>query len=252
MYNSVQILYIVISLLATVGLLVGGAFIKKQKHKDLFLKTFALATFVVHISIMWVDFLKSGSADAPDNILFPIYFCNLAMYLLITVAFMKNKNSKLFNILATFTAYAGMFGALITLFENHYFAGENPVLSYYNFKSMISHSLMLVGSLYLFVGGYVKVKVKNALYFVYGLAGCFVLGTGINLLFAACNLPAPNAMFLQASAVDGVSFLTGYFIGPVMLVLIFVFTVIFEMFAFKKGDRWYNHLKSTFKKVKKK
>ena len=99
--------------------------------------------------------------------------------------------------LATFIAYAGTFGALITLFECHYFAGPEPDLSFGNFKrSMISHSTMMVGCLYLFVGGYVKIRVSNLIPYCVGLVGCLVLGIAVNGLFAAFGLPSPNAMYL--------------------------------------------------------
>lgn len=145
---------------------------------------------------MWYDHLTTGHATAYDNILFPIFFCNASMYLLIIVSLLKNKQGKLFYYLATFVAYAGTFGALITLFECHYFAGPNPDLSFGNFKSMISHSTMMVGCLYLFVGGYVKIRVSNLIPYCVGLVGCLVLGIAVNSLFAAFGLPSPNAMYL--------------------------------------------------------
>lgn len=246
MYNTTQLLYIIISLVLTIGILIGSYFIKTDKYKNIFLQSWALITFLLHISIMWVDFLKNGSALAPDSVLFPIYFCNMCMYLLLIVAFIKNKKSKFFYFIATFVAYAGTFGALITLFECHYFAGANPNLSWGNLKSMLSHSTMLIGCLYLFVGGFVKIRVKNLVPFIFGLIFCLFSGMFINWLFVTCNLPNPNSMYLVRSAIDGVPLFTGYFIAGAMIVVITIFTIIWEQFACKKGDRWYN------KKVKRK
>lgn len=248
MYNATQIIYIIASLALSIGILIGSYFIKKQKHKDIFLKFWALATFIIHISIMWVDYLKQGSANAPNNILFPIYFCNACMYLLIIVALMKNKKGKAFYYLATFVAYAGMFGALITLFECHYFAGATPDLSWGSLKSMLSHSTMLIGCLYLFVGKYVKIRVSNFIPFTFGMVGCFALGMFINWLFVFCGLPNPNSMYLVESALSGVPIFNGYTIAGIMFALILIFTLIWEQIFYRKQDRWYNNLK--LKKLK--
>jgi len=247
MYNSLQLLYIIISLFVTVSILIASSFLKREKHKDWFLKFWALATFIIHISIMWVNYLKFGKADAPSSVLFPIFFCNASMYLLLIVAFMKNKKGKAFYYLATFTAYAGMLGALITVFESHYFASSNTNISWGDIKSMLSHSTMLVGCLYLFVGKFVSIRVSNLIPFSLGLIGCGILGIGINSLFIACGLNNPNSMYLAESALSDVPFLTGPFFAGLFLILIFVFTVIWEMFAYKKNERWYNNLHLTFK-----
>lgn len=251
MYNAIQLGYIIVSLVLTIAILIAAHFlIKTEKNKERFLKFWALATFVIHISVMWVNYLQDGSAVAPDSVLFPIYFCNAAMYTLMIVAFMKNKDGKLFKVLATFVAYAGTFGALITVFESHYFAGPNPDLTYGSIKSMLSHSTMMVGSLYLFVGGFVKIRVSNLFWFCVGLIGCLFIGIFINSLFAWCGLPSPNSMYLVKSAIDDVPLFTGYFIAAVMVVLITIFTVTWEFFALKKGNRWYNHMSLYFKNRK--
>lgn len=243
MYNAVQLTYIITALVATVAILIGARFwVRSDKAKNRFLIFWAVLTFVIHISIMWYQHLTTGQAIAYDNILFPIYFCNASMYLLIIVSLFKNKQSKLFHYLATFVAYAGTFGALITLFECHYFAGPTPDLSFSNFKSMLSHSTMLVGCLYLFVGGFVKIRVSNLVPFGIGLVGCLLLGILVNTLFVSFGLPNPNSMYLVESAISDISLFTGYFIGGVMVVLIFIFTVIWEQFALPKGERWYNHI----------
>ncbi len=246
MYNAVQLTYIIVSLSLTVIILWASSFIKNDKHKNTFLKFWALATFLIHISIMWVDYLKYGSATAPDSVLFPIYFCNASMYLLMVVAFIKNKKSKLFYYLATFAAYAGIFGALITVFEIHYFAGPNPQLTWGNLKSMLSHSSMLIGCAYLFVGKFVKIRVSNIVPLVIGLLGAGLLGVAVNTLFVINGLPNPNSMYLVESALEGTTLFTGYFLAAVLVALVLVFTIIWEQFTHKKGGRWYNNLK--FKK----
>ena len=67
------------------------------------------------------------------------------------------------------------------------------------FKSFISHSVMMIGSLYLFVGGYVKIRVFNLIPYSAGLIFTLFVGLAVNGLFAACGLEMPNAMFLLGS-----------------------------------------------------
>ena len=118
MYNLEHILYIVISLIIVGLLLFGASFIKNQTWKNVFLLFWAFACFFFHISNMYVTFFQNetGGGYAADNQLFPIYFCNYMMYLLVIASLWHNKESRFYKIFATFVAYGGVFGALITLF----------------------------------------------------------------------------------------------------------------------------------------
>jgi len=92
-----------------------------QPYKDVYLKFWAWATFLLHILPLWIEFLKGNQAVAANNMLFPIYFCKLSMYLLVIVAIWGNKKSKGFNYLATMTGYVSALGALISLLYPEYY-----------------------------------------------------------------------------------------------------------------------------------
>lgn len=242
LYDTYHILYIVISLAVTAAALILLARISSAKIKTIVLKGIGTATYLLHISILWVDFLTNGSASAADNILFPIYFCNFTMLLLMVVGFIRNKEGVPFRILATLTAYGGVVGGLVTLFYPEFYMWTPDFTSWYILKSFLSHSLMLLGCIYLFVGGFVKIRVDNTLYLAGGLLLTLAVGLIVNALFAACGLPDPNAMYLQKSPIAEVPFLNGYVIGLLMLALTFIFTAVWEFFACPKGERWYNNL----------
>lgn len=195
-------------------------FIKNQKYKDMFLKLWAWATFFLHISPLWINFLKGNAPVAADNMLFPIYFCNLSMYLLLIVAIWGDKKSKSFSYLATVTAYAGIFGALISLFYPEYYLNGTSIFEWGVFKSMLSHSTMLLGCFYLFLGGYVKVEIKNVLVYGVGLLGFGLIGIVVNAIFALAGLNAPNAMYLQHPPLEEVPFLNAPIIALIMEILI--------------------------------
>ena len=235
-------LYIVISLLATVGLLILFSRFRSPAAKAAVLKATGIVTVLVHISSIWVEFLITGRAEAYANILFPIFFCNYTMYCLLICGLIRNKESAAYRWLATFTAYAGILGALISLFYPDYYLAQPDFWDWGIFKSFLSHSVMMLGCLYLFVGGYVEIRVFNLLPYIAGLLTAGLDGFLINGLFALCGLEPPNAMFLQASAIEGVPFFNGYGIALLMVIVLFLFTVIWEFFAYKKGERWYDLL----------
>ena len=96
-FDTTHSLYVVISILFTILILVvAKKQITSEKNKLRFLRFFSLGTFLLHISIIWTTYLTNdlNYGFAFDNILFPIYFCNLAMYCLIICSFMDtNKNT---------------------------------------------------------------------------------------------------------------------------------------------------------------
>ena len=234
-----HILYIIISLSVISLILFGAHFIKVQKYKNLFLLLCALFCVGFHVSTMYVSFFTNGTGigNAYDNQLFPIYFCNYMMYLLLFAALWGNKQSRFFHNFATFVAYGGCFGALITLFVTP------PMVSdWFEFQSALSHSCLLTGSLWLFVGGYVKINVYNLIPYSFGLLSCGVVGGLVELIFYLGGRPSPNAMYLVHGPVELPAFKWWMFV-ICMLAIIFVFTMIWEFFAKKKEDRWYKTTK---------
>ncbi|MFA5763156.1 MAG: hypothetical protein WC931_06240 [Bacilli bacterium] len=229
LFDGPHIGYIAISLAITALLLwLPFRFISKDKYKNIYLKFWALATFFLHISPLWVAFLNGQPAVAADNVLFPIYFCNMSMYLLVVVAFWGNKKSKFFGYISTIVAYAGAFGALISLFYPEYYFHGTTIFEWGVLKSMLSHSTMLIGSLYLFVGGYFKINRFNTLTYSIGLLFFGAIGLIVNSVFAWAGLNAPNAMYLQRPPIDDVPFLNVYVIAALMVLLVVAISFTYE------------------------
>ncbi len=255
MFSLEHILYIIISLVVVGLLMFGVSFVHSQKWKNRILIIFALLCFFTHISIMYQTFFTNDTnyGNAYDNILFPIYFCNYMMYLLLAVSFIRNKESKIFKCIATFVAYGGIFGSLITLFVT-----PPGIAEWESFKSALSHTFMLMGCLYLFVGKYVRINVYNLIPYAEGLLSCGVVGGVVELIFFLCGKPSPNAMYLVHGPNELPEFKFWMFV-IVMLALIFIFTCIWEYFARKKEQRWYKNIDdlslyiptSWFEKIKK-
>ncbi|NLD25793.1 MAG: YwaF family protein [Acholeplasmataceae bacterium] len=234
LFDTTHILYVIISLLLTVGLMiVAKKYIKSPKNKLRFLRLFSIGTFCLHISIMWTTYL-TGEVNygyAFDNILFPIYFCNLAMYCLMICSFM-NPNKKYYRPFATFTAWAGIFGSLISLFYPEYYLNTPTLKDWSVLKSMLSHSTMLVGCLYLFVGNYVKLDIKNIIYYCYGLVGCLLVGL-FNNFFLGLFGKNKNSMYLKEPPLSEVPFLNFITIPLLMLLVIFITTQIKKLITLR-------------------
>lgn len=238
LFDSTHLLYIVISLATTALLLWAMSKIKSQKWKDRNLCLWGVLTFLLHVSYLWFDFMPDKYATVPDNIILPIYFCNLSMYLLLFVSLIRIKDTAFFHYVATFTAYAGFFGAMISLFYPDYYLANPDIWQWGVLKSLLSHSTMLVGSCYLFVGGYVKIRLNNMIPFCMGMVGVLLIGVGVNALYAALGHASPNAMYLTASAISDVPIFTGYTIGALMILVALIFTFIYELLAVPRELRW--------------
>lgn len=233
-----HILYIIFSLIFVGLVLFGAHFIKKQKYKNLIFFIFAIICFGFHISTIYVSFFtNNGQGTAADNQLFPIYFCNYMMDLLLIASLWPNKESKFFKIFATFVAYGGTFGALITVF-----ATAPGFSDWSTLQSAFSHTFLLLGSLWLFVGGYVKINVYNLIPYSIGLLSCGVVGGIVELIFYLGGLPSPNAMYLVHGPHE-LPAMQWWMFALAMLAIIFCFTAIWELCTRKKEDRWYKTTK---------
>jgi hypothetical protein len=238
LFDTTHTLYIIISLLSTVLILfLGRKYIKSERNKTRFLRFFSVGTFVLHISIIWTTYLTNdiNYGFAFDNILFPIYFCNFSMYCLMACSFMDTKK-RYYRPFATFTAWAGIFGSLISLFYPEYYLGNPSLKEWPVLKSMLSHSTMLVGCLYLFVGGYVKLNLKNVLYYSYGLIGCLFVGL-FNNTFLGLFGKNPNSMYLKEPPLSEAPFLNCITISLLMLLLIFICAEIHRLIVMRQKKR---------------
>lgn len=144
----------------------------------------------------------------------------------------------------------GFLGAFITaIYPDFYFETPLHYVTWDLLKSFLSHNFLMLGSVWLFVGGYVKVRVSNIISFVAGIIGTIAIGLLQNWLFAITNCPAENAMYLVRPAIEGVPLLSGYFMAAAGLLVVFLFALIYEFFAYKKEDRWYHTFGTEFKEM---
>ena len=235
------LLYNVIAIIITViVMIICKKTIKSEKTKDLVLKIVSILVVVLHFSSVYVDFFTGGgSATIGSNMLLPVYPCNIVMWLLVIVAFMKNKESKVYQTLSEFTFIGGTLCGLVGVLFNFNFL-DNPTFADYSvLKGLLSHSVMVFGTVYLFVFKYAKLEVvRTTKSIFFGLLIFTACGLVVNVLFDVFSLPSVNAMYMQEAPFPEVPFLNFFTIGILAMLLSFIGFNIYEIFTLPKEERF--------------
>ena len=241
MFNTQHLLYMIISGALTVCLLMlCRHHVRGEKHKNFILKLSAVLTVVIHYSNIWVNYFSSGgNATFENNHILPVYPCNVVMWLLLIAACMHNKKSLPFQMLSEFCFYAGTICGIIGIVFNTNF-GNTPTLANYDvLKGLLSHSTMLFGCLYMFTGGYVRIRAFNAVSITAGLL-CFILcGVGVNALYISFGMEPPDGMWLISNDFLPVSPLL---LGAAVPVVVGIALSLREL-RLPRQERWYYKLK---------
>ena len=227
------------------GLILCNKVIRKEKVKDNVLKFISILVVMIHISSLYVDFfVSSGQVIVEDNIILPIYPCNVVMWLLLITAFIKNKKGKVFSYFAEFTFIVGTICGLVGVLFNVNFLNTPSFKDYDILKGLLSHSVMIFGTLYIGTMGYVKITVKNTMKsFMYGLLLFLLIGLSINKLFNVFGIEGVNSMYLDSPPLPSLPFINFYTISLLGLIIGFLGLNIYEYFKYDKEDRWINKIK---------
>ena len=240
MFSIIHILYMVISAILSVALLVIlGIKVKDISKKSLILKIFAVSTVVIHFSSLWVDFFKNGEAVVESNMLLPIHPCNVCMWLLLIVAFSRKREGVVYKTMSEFAFWGGTVCGSIGILLNENLAA-NPTLADYDvLKGLLSHSTMILGCVYLLVGGFVKIRVKNTVSVIFGLCTLVIDGAIINTLYSIFDLPPCNSMYLLDAPFPDIPWFNTLVIGIIAVLVTFLTTVVHEMINLPREQRWY-------------
>jgi hypothetical protein len=241
MFNTQHIMYMVISGVLTAGLLLlAWCFAKGDRSRNFILKFSALITVVIHYSSLWVDYFASGgSAQVENNMILPVYPCNVVMWMLLIAAFMDNKRSLPFQILSEFCFYGGIVCGVIGIVLNANFDNTPTLADYDILKGMLSHSTMLFGCIYMKVGKFMKVRMFNVVSVVTGLAIFVLCGVAVNRLYEHFGLEAPDGMFLKSNPYTDVSPIT---LGIIAVAIMFCCLALWEL-RLPREERWYSKLR---------
>jgi len=251
LFDTTHILYISISLVITIILLIiCGLFVKKDWIKDLIFKIVSILVVAIHYSIVYVDFFKTGEVRGNNTLILPIYPCNIIMWFMVIIAFVRKKDTLFYRMLSEFTAIIGTFCVLFGILLNEIYVGSVGLADWDVLNGLLAHSVLLFGTLYLFVSGRVKFSVFNTLSVIAGLLFFVVDGLIINGLFSLFNINAVNSMYLQNNPFPEMPWINVGTIGIIAISVVFITTVIIEQITVKPEHRWYNKLKLLFSKHK--
>lgn len=244
MFDKGHLLYMAISTFFLILCLsLCKRYVKDQRIKDRILKISALLTVAIHYSSLYVDYFSTGSAEVESTMLLPIYPCNVAMWLLLIVAFMKNRRGKLYTILSEFTFYLCIVGGVIGIVFNEVYISTPNLADWDVLNGLLSHSTLLFGGIYLLLGGYINIRVRNVVSVFYGAVLLLADGILIIGMYRLANLDAPNCMYLLENPFPQIKWFNTFVVGGIGVLLVFIITVVYEQIALKEDNRWYHKIK---------
>lgn len=246
MFDKGLVAYTLVSgIIIALLLVVCNKFAKDQRVKDRILRTSAIITVILHYSILYVDFFSTGRAELDNTMLLPVYPCNVVMWLLLIVSFMKNRRSKLFETLAVSTFYIGIVGGVVGVLFNEIYLSNPNFGDWDVLNGLLSHSTMTFGCIYLLVGGYMNIRVKNVMNVVWGLLLLLADGMAVISLYRLFNMDSPNCMYLLENPFPQIKWFNPLVLGGIGVCLVFVITIIYEHIALAEENRWYNRAKES-------
>lgn len=230
--------------------------VKSEKWQNILLLISASVTILFHYSSLIFRVITGGDAieylKNNPNLILPIYPCNVVMWSCLIIGIIKNKSSRIFDILADYIFWFGIFSTLVGMFANVDFI-MNPTLKDYEItKSIVAHATLLFNVLLLPLFGKIKIDFfKNMKNMLLSVIGMYAIGLYCNLVFRVLVSPEKaydvNSMFIIHSPFDGLEFLTYPIIALVALVLYFILFTVCDIIKNEKGERWFDKLRSAAK-----
>ncbi len=236
MFGTTYFIYMGISFALMAALIyLGKRFLKTDEAHNMAIRIVSIITVLVHISPLWVNFLNNGSAEVESVMLFTIHPCNVCMWLLVISTAMK-RNTVAYRLLSEFVCLGGTVCGFVGLVFNENF-GNNPTLADWDIlKGLISHSTMLLGTIYLGVSGLVKIRLRGVVSVASGLLLFVINGAIINGIYSLAGLDPCNSMYLQEPPFAAVPWITTPVIGVAGILVTVIFTSVFEKLA--TGKKW--------------
>lgn len=244
LFDVYHVGYMTISLILSVFILyLVKKYVTEEKGKRIFLFVVALSTVALHYSSLWVDYLSGEDAVANETMLFPVYPCNVMMWLLFIASVIKNRDTTFYKMLCSFLFFGGIICGSIGIIFNENYANTPNLLDWDILKGLLSHSTLLIGCIYVYLAGYIELKVDDVFGCLFGLTFFIADTLVINLLYAICGLGKSNAMYLFHGPLDGAPWFNGPIMGILGLLLVFSILALYEKITLPKEERWYNRYK---------
>jgi len=182
---------------------------KDKKIINILLIIFSILCVLTHFSVLYETSLESGdlNGEAARSILYPLYSCNILMYLLLILSFIK-KDSKFFRFVAPAVFWLGIIGGLVSCIDYATSSGG----AFRNFergKSFLSHMFLALGSVMLVFN--LKFNYKHIISICVITAAMMLLGIIENAILINFY-DEVNAMYFRYPMIDGVPITNGYIV----------------------------------------
>ena len=240
-------------LIIFIGVFLIRKYVKNEKGQSLILLLSAVVTILFHYSSFIYRWLSGGQATEylreTPNLILPIYPCNVVMWGCLIYGLMKNKKTKGALFLADYLFWFGIFSTLVGMFANVDFINNPTFRDYEVTKSILAHATLLFNILLIYAFGHIRVDLpKNMAHILISVIMMYAIGLYCNKIFevlvSAEEADSVNSMFIIHSPFPAVPFLKYPIIAVCSLVLYFILFSVCELFAYKKGNRWYNRIKA--------
>ena len=243
----------ILLLILFLGLVFCKKYIKSEKSKNLTLLLSSILTILCHYSTFiyllvtnspTLEYLKQN-----PNLLLPIYPCNVVMWGCLIYGVIKNKESKVSLFLADYLFWFGIFSALVGMFVNVDFINNPTFKDYEVTKSIVAHATLLFNVLLISMFGHIKIDlIRNMINITISVIMMYLIGLYCNKVFEVLvsveEAYSVNSMFILHSPFEGIPFLVYPIIALGALILYFLLFSICELFAYSKGNRWFNRIKN--------
>lgn len=230
--------------LITGALILCKKFITGERSERILFFAAAHLTVLCHYSSLLYHLLTDGKAmeylSANPNLLLPIYPCNVVMWCCVIYSLLKNKKSRVAELLSDYIFWFGVISALVGMFANVDFIREPSLASFDVTKGIIAHAAMLFNILLFPVFGKVRIDVvKNMIHITVSIVSMFLIGLYCNLVFEALvsweMASSVNSMFILHSPFAELPYLTFPIISVIALAFYLVIFLICD--AVKKRHR---------------
>ena len=232
MFTSPHFIYLFISL-ATIAIAIFFLKNVKEKTRIIILRITSLLMLIIHLSPIVTRFFgQMFPLSGLDAVIWPIFFCNVSLWLFAITFLSPKVLKKLYPIVINFA----FIGGLLTLTFPQFHPNTTNIFDWFIFRSYLSHSLMLFGACFAYFSKEYQPRVKDIITVFIGLISYLLWGIFTNYIFLTYKRYPVNSMYLQAPIFEGTVL---YWHVDIVLVLLVTFTffVLYEHFTLKKENR---------------
>ena len=222
---------------------------RSERAKSLVLIASALFTVLFHYSSLLVAVISGegfiSHLRENENLILPIYPCNVVMWCAVIFAFLKCKKGAFGEYIADYVFWFGLVSNLVGMFLNVDFINNPTLLDFDVTKSIVSHAALLLFVFLLPTFGHVRLNLsRNLMHIIISIVMMLMIGAFCNLVYTVLVSEAEaydvNSMFLIHSPFEGAEFLTYPVISLIAIPIYFVVMFICELLLHKRGERFYN------------